>query len=237
MSDLELSLILPVYNQEDIIVPVTQEIVRDLKKNKISFEVIIVENGSTDKTYDVVKNYALKNKQIKAIRAKKGYGSAIIKGLLKAKGRYVSYMPSDGQLDPKLISKLYRIINKEKYDLVKIKRTTRESFVRLIRSKIFNILTKLMFTITITDINGSPRIFLRNWLPILDLTHKDSFIDAEMAIKAYYLKWEIYETPAETLPRRGGKSTVNVKTVIEFIKNLIQYRNSRKLSLWINSST
>ena len=197
----------------------------------------MVENGSTDNTYTVVKRLDKNNSRIKALTAKKGYGSAIIKGLHSAKGEYVCYMPSDGQLDSKLVSKLYKIITKESYDLVKIKRVSRESLLRSIRSKGFNILTKLLFRIPVKDINGSPRIFLRNWLPILKIQFKDSFIDTEMAIKAYYLRWKIKEIPAITLPRRGGKSTVSIKTVIEFMNNLVTYRKSSRLKKWIEKTT
>ncbi len=237
MNKISLSLILPIHNQEDITASVVSEIVKDLNKNKILFEILLVENGSTDNTYTVVKKLDKNNSHIRALTAKKGYGSAIIKGLHSAKGEYVCYMPSDGQLDSKLVAKLYKIITKESYDLVKIKRISRESILRSIRSKGFNILTKLLFRIPVEDINGSPRIFLRNWLPILKIQFKDSFIDTEMAIKAYYLRWEIKEVPAITFPRKGGKSTVSIKTVIEFIENLFRYKISNKLKTWINSST
>lgn len=237
MRSPQLSLVLPVHNQESIISPVTQDIVKTLKNSKIDYEIILVENGSTDQTYQSIKKLTLKNPRIKAIRAAKGYGSAIIKGLNQTKGRYVSYMPSDGQLDPDLLPKLYKLITAQNYDLVKIKRSTRESRIRKIRSKVFNLLARILFKITVVDINGSPRIFLRNWLPILKIKSRDSFIDAEMAIKVYYLGWKIKEIPALTLPRKGGKSTVSFKTVIEFLKNFIDYKKSYALKLWIKSVT
>lgn len=231
----QLSLVLPIHNQEDIINKVVKDVIKVLKNSRIDFELILVENGSTDNTFKVIESISNTNPRIKAIKAKKGYGSAIIRGLSIAKGKYVSYMPSDGQLDPLLLPKLFKIIKTEKYDLVKIKRITRESQIRKYRSLIFNILTRLLFKIKVKDINGSPRIFLKNWLPILKMRSRDSFIDAEMAIKAYYLGWKIKEIRALTLPRLGGKSTVNIKTVIEFLKNLIHYKRSRDLKFWTNT--
>lgn len=236
MDKLDLSLVLPVHNQETIITPVVQEINQVLKKAGIKNEIILVENGSTDNTLTVVKNLARRYKNIKSLTAPKGYGSAIIAGLALSRGRFVSYMPSDGQLDPKLIPKLFKLIKSGRYDLVKIKRVTRESFIRTIRSKIFNFLSSLLFKIPVSDINGSPRIFLRKWLPILDLQYKDSFIDCEMAIKAYFLKWKIKEIPAQTLPRLGGKSTVNFRTIIEFLKNLLAYRFGKELKYWLKNN-
>lgn len=232
MNSLELSLVLPVHNQETIITSVVQKINQVLKKAGIKNEIILVENGSTDNTLIVIKNLAKKYKNIKGLVAPKGYGSAILAGLAISKGKFVSYMPSDGQLDPKLLPKLFNLIKSGKYDLVKIKRVSRESLIRTIRSKVFNILARLFFKIPVLDINGSPRIFERKWLPILDLQYQDSFIDCEMAIKANFLNWKIKEIPAKTLPRLGGKSTVNIKTVIEFLINIASYRFGNQLKIW-----
>lgn len=232
MAKLELSLVLPVHNQDTIITPAVKELHKYLSKSKIAFEIILVENGSKDNTLKVLEQIRQKYNNIRVIIAKKGYGSAVIAGLNVAKGEYVSYMPSDGQLDSKLVPRLYKLIKNSKYDLVKIRRTTRESFIRKFRSKVFNYLARLFFTINIKDINGSPRVFLRKWLPVLKLSYKDSFIDTEMAIKTYFLKWKIKEIPTETLPRLGGKSTVNIYTIIEFIRNLIFYKFGRYLTDW-----
>lgn len=229
---INISLVLPIHNQETIIKPVIASVNKVLKNNLSSYEIIAVENGSQDFTYKVLISLRKKYKNLRVIVAKKGYGSAIIAGLKVAKGKYLCYMPSDGQLDPNLITKLYKIITTSSYDLVKIKRTTRESAIRYLRSKTFNILTRLIYKISVSDINGNPRIFLRKWLPTLNIQHQDSFIDAEMAIKAYYLNWKIKEIPAKTLPRLGGKSTVNYRTVIEFLSNLIVYKFGKDLNLW-----
>lgn len=232
MSKIDLSLVLPIHNQAAIITPVVKEICNVLKKEKINSEIILVENGSKDNTLQILKKLSKKYTNATTIVAKKGYGSAVLEGLKVAKGKYVSYMPSDGQLDPNLVPLLYKIIIKENYDLVKIKRVTRESTIRYLRSKVFNLLTRLLFKITAEDINGSPRIFERKWLSVLDLQFKDSFIDAEMAVKAYCLKWKIKEISAKTLPRLGGKSTVNFKTVLEFLSNLFHYKFGKDLKRW-----
>lgn len=227
------SLILPIHNQESIIAPVIDSIINAIPKGIGDFEIIAVENGSTDNTLSELKKLKKKYKFLKVVTAKKGYGSAVIKGLNKAKGKYVCYMPSDGQLDPHLIYKLYNLIKNDKFDIVKIRRISRESTIRFVRSKVFNIISRSLFIIPFSDINGSPRIFLRKWLTSLDLKFTDSFIDCEMAIKAYYLKWRFKEIPAYTLQRLGGKSTVNIDTVIEFIRNLATYRFDKRLTAWI----
>ncbi len=237
MNKIDLSLILPVQNQASFIQEVIVEINQTLKKAKIKNEIILVENGSTDETLAVLLKLTRKYPNLKTITAKKGYGSAIIAGLKISQGKYVSYMPSDGQLKANLLPKLYQLITTKQYDLVKIKRINRENLLRALVSKIFNLIVSLMFKVNMLDINASPRIFSRKWLKILNLQFKDSFIDCEMAIKAYFLKWKIKEVTAKTLPRLGGKSTVNLKTVQEFIKNLIAYRFGNQLEKWLQHNS
>lgn len=227
-----LSLVLPVHNQEIIISKATVDINHALQSLRINYEIILVENGSTDDTLRVVREIAKKERRVKVLTSPKGYGSAVIAGLAKAQGFYVSYMPSDGQLDPRILGQLYNLINLKTYDIVKIRRINRESLSRKFQSFIFNLLTRLLYPITLTDINGSPRIMKRSDFNKLELTSGDSFIDCEMAVKAHYLGWRILEVPAKTLPRLGGKSTVSYKTVMEFIYNLISFRNSLYLRQW-----
>ena len=228
-----LSLILPVHNQETIIEPVVNQIKSVLVKNKIKFELILVENGSKDKTRSVIKKIVEKDRRLRMFISPKGYGSAVIKGLSMAKGIYVGYMPSDGQIDPDVLPILISKIRKGNLDMVKIKRATRENVKRLVQSKVFNILANFILgSQPVSDINGSPRVFHNKHLPTLKLTYTDSFIDTELTHKIKHLKWIVHEHPTPTLPRAGGKSTVSILTVFEFIQNLLYYRFSDEFENW-----
>lgn len=227
-----LSLILPVLDEEKIIQKVVEDIARILDKTIGVYEIILVENGSTDKSWEKVKELEKQNPKIRAIQTSKGYGRAIIKGLTLAKGKFVSYMPSDGQIDIEVLPAMWADLKTGKFDIVKIRRTSRESAVRFARSIFFNFLARLLFAIDITDINGSPRIFERQKLRILELSYKDSFIDTEFAVKAHILKWKIKELPMKNLDRVGGRSTVQLNTVFEFIVNLCVFRFGSRLNHW-----
>jgi glycosyltransferase involved in cell wall biosynthesis len=225
-----LSLTLPVHNEEDIIEKVLKEIINTFKKCKITYEILLIENGSKDNTLETVINLSKKYKYVHSFVSPKGYGNAVIKGLEKSKGKYVCYMPSDGQIDLTVFPKLINSVNK--YNLVKIKRITRENFARLFFSKLFDYIIYVLFQSRLIDINGSPRIFLRSEVKKLNLKAKDSFIDAEFAIKLSKLKWTVLEIPIKNINRYGGKSTRSIKTYAEFIKNILNYRLSNKLNEW-----
>ena len=223
---IELSVILPVHNQADIIEPVYRQIRKTLNKLPISYECLLVENGSADRSQEIVSRLAKTYTATKALTAPLGYGSAVLTGLAKARGTYVCYMPSDGQIDLTVLPKLWNLAKSNRWDMVKVKRITRETTPRLIFSRVLAYLTALLFWIPPWDMNGSPRIVLRSKITQLNLTYKDSFIDIEFAVRAHALGWKITEIPMITLPRYGGESTRSWRTFAEFLKNLWGFRIS-----------
>lgn len=228
----DFTLILPVLNEEDIITTVVKDIIKVLEKSKIDFEIILVENESTDQTWQVINLLAQKDKRIGVTRTKQGYGSSVIAGIKVAQGEFVGYMPSDGQIDANILITLWQEIQKGRYDVVKIIRVNRESAIRFLRSKIFNLLARTIYSIDVVDINGSPRIIKSEALRKLELTYIDSFIDTEFAVKAHLLRWKFKEFPMKNLERTGGKSTVRIQTVIEFLRNLWNFRQDKNFLIW-----
>jgi glycosyltransferase involved in cell wall biosynthesis len=220
----DVSVILPVYNQVDIIEPVYRQVYQYLRRMKLSFECILVENGSTDGTEFAVEKLAKTHKDTRSIRTTKGYGSAVLAGLSVARGRYVCYMPSDGQVDLSVLPQLWKLAQTGAYHIVKIRRVTRENMMRSAISKFFTLLLTLRFRTPNIDINGSPRILRRKDMESLRLVHMDSFIDAEMAVKAKRLGWSITEIPMKNIPRYGGVSSRSWKTFAEFITNMLTFK-------------
>ena len=231
---IQLSLILPVHNEADIIRSVSKTIYKTLDSLSISYEIIFVENGSTDNSLFVIKDIVKKHTSSYAITSEKGYGSAVRAGLKKARGKYVCYMPSDGQVDLSVIAKLWSLANAKTFELVKVKRPSRENSIRLMTSLFFSSIISILFHTPFIDINGSPRIFLRSALPVLSLVSSDSFIDAEFLIKATQLGWKIKELPMKHMNRLGGKSTRSYKTYIEFLQNIYTYKTSSIIAKWKN---
>lgn len=221
---IELSVILPVHNEEEIIKQVFSQIHKTVKKHVKSSEFILVENGSTDKSLKVLKGIDKEFTNTRHSIAPKGYGSAVLKGLSIAKGKYVCYMPSDGQIDVKVFPRLWTLVKIGKWQLIKIKRINRESFSRLLISKVFSAIISLLFQTPLIDVNGSPRIFEKKYMGKLNLKSKDSFIDAEFLIKISKLNWKIKEVPTKTISRTGGKSTRTFKTFVEFLMNIYRFK-------------
>lgn len=220
---LELSLILPAHNEEEGIEKVLKLSLKILKKIKKPFEIIAVENGSSDNTFKVIKNFIKKHKEIKLIQSKKGWGNAVIRGISKAKGIYTCYMVSDFQVSPIHILKVYKEIKKTNYDLVKVKRMQRENIKRYINSLGFNLLCLFLFGFD-QDINATPKILKSVLLKEMKLKSENIALDLELLskLKKRGLKWK--SIPVRSEKRNWGESTTKVKSILEMLKAMYNFK-------------
>ena len=139
-----LSIIIPAYNEQNRIASRLEECLRYFRKQKYSFEIIVVNDGSTDKTIDVVKKF----KDIKLVNyfPNHGKGYAVRTGVLKAKGKYILFSDADMSTPIEELGKLIGFIRD--YDLVIASRALKESKVntlgyRKFLGRIFNLFVNL----------------------------------------------------------------------------------------------
>ena len=223
----KLSLIIPMFNEEENAEKVALEIKSELEKEAIPYELILVNNGSTDRTGIILTQLAQKHSAVKVITVpqNQGYGWGILNGLRWANGDYLGFMGGDGQINPEDVTKIFRSMLQGPYHLCKVHRYQREDgLVRKIVSNIFNKLFVYTFKVNIGDINGSPKIMSRECYENLNLCSKDWFLDAEVMIKAHHQSMTIGEVPVVFRRRSGGRSSVRLGTVWEFIRNMAAYR-------------
>lgn len=234
----ELSLILPAYNEEANLQGVISSLVETFERAKIDYELILVDNGSSDRTAEIIRQLINQNPRLKAVsvQVNQGFGWGVICGLKRAHGRFIGYMGSDGQVAPQDVVKVFKAVAVSGYDVAKVKRVVREDgFARKVLSFFYNWLFTWLFQVKSQDINGTPKIFRGELLKEFDLVSKDWFIDAELIIKASYLKQRLTEIPIRFSPRRQGHSNVNIATIVEFLKNMLSYRMGRRLKRWQKS--
>jgi glycosyltransferase involved in cell wall biosynthesis len=218
----QLSLILPVHNEAGNIQKSLADIGLALKSLTLRYEVICVENGSTDDSYDVLGKLAKKHRELHVIRSEIGWGNAVRAGIAHARGKYTCYMVSDGQIDPKVITQLYRRRNEQA--LVKIWRTSRENPARLTNSRLYNVLARLLFGIDSKDINATPKLADTALLRTIPLRSDNIALDLELmlGIKKRGLGW--LEIPAPSKKREAGTSTTKLKSVWEMLRWMVRFR-------------
>jgi len=215
----ELSIVVPIYNEEKAIQGFLKKLKDVLKNVKISHEIIVVDDASSDKTYENIK----KVNGIRVVRHpyNKGYGAALKTGTRKGKGRYVLFIDGDGQHDPKNILKLIK--HRKNYDMVIGERQFQASIPRMIAKKIITGFANYVSEVKIADINSGLRLLKRDIL----MDYLDSLpnrFSLTSTITMIFIKsgYSIKYVPINILKRKG-KSKINpVKDFINFLVLLMK---------------
>ena len=144
---MDISVVIPLYNEEESLPELYDWIERVMSANNLSFEVIFVNDGSTDHSWDVITELAARSEHVKGIKFRRNYGKspALYCGFKEAQGDVVITMDADLQDSPDEIPELYRMIMEEKYDLVsgyKQNRSQGDPLSKTIPTKLFNATTR-----------------------------------------------------------------------------------------------
>ncbi len=204
-----LSVFLPAFNEEENIINVLNEILRVAPKFADKFEVLVINDGSTDKTADEVSKISQKHTMVKLVSHKnnQGYGAALKTGFYESQFEYITYMDSDGQFDFSEISKL--VPQLEMFDVVvgyRIKRADKKT--RVIIGHLWTYLMGLLLGVKLRDIDCGFKIMRREVIDkIPKLESNGATISAELLAKAKKKGFKIKEVGLEHKPRKFGKAT------------------------------
>ena len=164
MSKIDISVVVPLYNEEESLPELVEWIDRVMKANGFSFEVILIDDGSTDRSWDVVEELAAKHSFVRGISFLRNYGksAALYSGFDAAQGDVVITMDADLQDSPNEIPELYRMIVEEKYDLVSgWKQKRYDPIGKRLPSKFFNATARLVSGIKLNDFNCGLKAYRR----------------------------------------------------------------------------
>ena len=138
---MDISVIVPLYNEAESLPELTQWIERVMKENNFTYEIIFINDGSTDGSWDVIEELKAKNDCIHGIKFRRNYGKspALFCGFERAKGDVVITMDADLQDSPDEIPILYKMVTEEGYDLVSgYKQKRYDPLSKTIPTKLFN---------------------------------------------------------------------------------------------------
>ncbi|OGH16689.1 MAG: glycosyl transferase [Candidatus Levybacteria bacterium RIFCSPHIGHO2_02_FULL_40_18] len=160
---LDFSIVVPVFNEEESLRELVRNIEKAFSSIKKTYEVIFVDDGSTDKTLDVLKRMVSESKKIRFLSFRKNLGksAALTLGFREANGKYIVTLDADLQDDPSNIKNLYRTLEHGKFDLVTGWRKNRQDgFLKILSSKIFNkVVVPTLFGIRLNDLNSGLKIY------------------------------------------------------------------------------
>ncbi|MBL0032061.1 MAG: glycosyltransferase family 2 protein [Bacteroidetes bacterium] len=144
---MDISVVIPLYNEEESLPELCDWIVRVMNANNYSYEIILIDDGSKDKSWEVIEKLSEQNRSIKAIRFRRNYGksAALNEGFIASQGRVLITMDADLQDSPDEIPGLYDMIVKDGYDLISgWKKKRYDPLSKTIPTKFFNWATRKM---------------------------------------------------------------------------------------------
>ena len=226
----KLSIVVPSHNESGNLKRLVPELTKALSVLGDEYEVIVVDNASTDDTKSTVEALSKQFSHVRSVfEPEKGFGRALLSGLRAGKGEVLGYIHADNQMSPEEVVRIYEKLIAEKLDVCKARRINRSDGVtRFIISRVYNLLFRLMFRVTLKDINGSPKLFTRRFFNEAHIESVDWFIDPEIIIKAKRMNARLGELDIHTFRRESGVSQVRLKTIFEFFKNMFHYWRGEK---------
>ena len=153
---LQLSIVVPLYNEAESLPELCSWIDRVMKENAFSYEMIFVNDGSNDNSWEVLKQLSTQYSSLQAISFARNYGksAALHEGFTKASGQVVITMDADLQDSPDEIPELYRLITEENYDLISGWKQKRfDPLSKTIPTKLYNAATRKLSGVKLNDFN------------------------------------------------------------------------------------
>jgi len=218
--------VIPMFNEEENIEHAISCGVSALELYGGDYEIIIVDDASTDRSPEIVRRLAMENLRLRIIRhtVNRKLGGALKTGFAAASRDLVVYMDADLPFDPNAIGPAIRALTVTRADVIagyRLDRTA-EGFRRTVYSYIYNTLIGLLFGWPHRDINFSFKLMRREVLAAVELRSEGSLIDAELIVKAKNLGFVIQQLGLDYFPRSRGISTLSSpKVIFKILRELI----------------
>ena len=224
MRNISLSVFMPCYNEEANVERTTLAALDALRAFCDDFELIIVNDGSTDQTGTIAERLAAEHPEVRVVHnpVNRGYGGALRAGFAATRKEWVFYTDGDGQFDCREIFKLLPALNH--FDLVSAYRLDRkDSWVRRFNGRAWTWLCNLILGLRLRDVDCAFKLLPRRLLEQIELRSEGALIDAELLGKAAGLGYRIGQVGVHHYPRlagspTGGRLRVITKAFWELVK-------------------
>ena len=171
---MDISVVVPLYNEEESLIELYQWIESSLNSSGYSFEIIFIDDGSLDNSWEIIEVLSRKSKNIKGFRFTKNYGKsqALNAGFKFAEGEFVATLDADLQDSPEELLSMLEKLNSENLDLISGWKKTRHDnlFLKNIPSKLFNFSARLVSGIKLHDFNCGIKVYKKNVIKTIDVS-------------------------------------------------------------------
>ncbi len=227
-----ISLVLPAYNEADNIEPLVAEAVPALEACTDDYEIIVVDDGSSDDTAGVTQRVMEANPRVRLVQhpVNQGFGAAVFSGFTNATKEWIFYTDADRQF---VLSELERFIPlMDQADLIAGYRAPRrDPFMRVFYGKGWSMLCTVVFGYTVRDVDCGFKLLRREIIQQLapDIASRGATFSIEWLVRAKRAGYRFVELPVTHRPRVAGSQTgANIDVIVRAFRELVQVR----LQLW-----
>ena len=226
-----ISVFFPCYNEQDNITGTVEKALGVLEALNADFEVIVVDDGSSDDTGRIADEIARQNSRVKVVHHKTnlGYGAALRSGFNAATKELVFYTDGDGQFDIAEMPPLLPLM--KEYDIVTCYRINRQdTLIRKINGWCWTKLICLLFGMKVRDIDCAFKLYKRQIFDNTELLSTGALIDTEILARAVYKGYTLTQKGVHHYPRTAGKQTgANLRVIVRaFIELFKLHRRIKK---------
>jgi glycosyltransferase involved in cell wall biosynthesis len=223
-----LSIVVPCYNEQEVIPLFYAEVIEVLNKLPLNFELLFIDDGSKDSTASILKGLAKQDERVKYLIFSRNFGkeSALYAGLVKAKGDYVAVMDVDLQDPPTLLTEMFYTLEEGAFDIVATKRVTRkgEPLIRSWFARTFYKIINKMSKIHIENGARDFRMMTRKVVDgILQLKEYNRFTKGIFGWVGFDTKWIAYEN----IKRKAGKTKWSFSKLFKYsIEGIVAFTDA-----------
>ena len=213
-----LSLVIPMFNEEETVEHALACAVAALERHCGEFEVIVVDDASTDRSAELVGAAAVRDPRIRLLRheVNRKLGATLRTGFAAVTKDLALYMDADLPFDPDDVGRAIRALRVSRADMIAGYRydRTMEGPWRTFQSYLYNFLIGVLFGWPHRDVNFSFKLLRREVLEAVELRAEGSLIDAELLVKAKNLGFVVQQLGLDYFPRSRGRSTLGSAAVV-----------------------
>jgi len=235
LSNVDVSIVVPCYNEEQILEKSISEIKKTMDATKYSYEIILIDDKSRDNTKEIIKKLAAKDRKIKAFYHKnnRGRGATVKEGFRKAQGKVVGFIDIDLEVHCRYIPSIVQAIE-EGYDAAiawRFYKINLKSIHRVILSKGYHFLEKLLLKLPFQDTEAGFKFFNRKKiLPLIEESEDNRwFFDTEIMALCYFHGLRVKEIPTVFMKNPESKSTVKIfSDTVKYFSSILRFRKKAK---------
>ena len=223
---ISLTVFFPCYNEEANVENTTMAALMACQKLVRDFEIIIVNDGSSDRTGLIADRLARENENVRAVHnhPNLGYGGALQRGFREATKDYVFYTDGDGQFDMQELERVLPLLGR--FDIVSAFRIHRQDPpVRKLNAFCWGRLVRLVLGLKLRDIDCAFKLYPRELFEQIEMRSMGALIDTEILTKATRLGYSIGQIGVHHYPRTAGQQTgANFRVILKAFRELFSLR-------------